>query len=100
MKLNSIKCEAVDVKTETGICVGVAKTQQGEVHILDGRTPETGGMCANALCALSNAAFIMMSTDKALTGNQDYIERVCPHGNVIFRLSRSQEEKNKPFTSK
>lgn len=101
MKLNSIRCEAIDVKTESGTCIGVAKTQKGEIYILDGRTPEVKGMCTNALCALSNAAFIMMTSKEGLTGSQeDYIERVCPHGNVTFRLSKSKEEKKLPFTSK
>ena len=28
MKVNSIKCEAIDVRTESEICVGIAKTQK------------------------------------------------------------------------
>ena len=41
MKVNSIKCEVIDVKTESGICIGLAKTEIGEKHIIDGRTPES-----------------------------------------------------------
>ncbi len=48
MKLNSVKCEVVDVRTESGICVGVAKTKVGEEYFIDGRTPVGEGMCSNA----------------------------------------------------
>ena len=33
-----IRCEAVAVGTETGICPGGARTEQGEVYVIDGRT--------------------------------------------------------------
>ena len=79
MNVNAIKFTAVDVKTDSGICVGLAKTQKGEEYIMDGRTPESPGMCSNAFCALANAAFIMMVND-TMPGEKDgYIERVCPH---------------------
>ena len=38
--------------------------KKGEEYIIDGRTPESAGMCSNAFCALSNATFIMMATEK------------------------------------
>ena len=100
MKLNSIKCEAVEVRTDSGTCAGIAKTKQGESYILDGRTPQADGMCANAFCALSNAAFIMMTTENKICEKSGSIDRVCPHGNVTFRLSRSEETKNRPYDSK
>lgn len=100
MKVNSIKCKAIDVRTETGICVGLAKTQKGEECIIDGRTPEASGMCSNAFCALSNAAFIMMATDKIQGEKDGYIDRVCPHGVVTFRLSRSEKLKQKAYNGK
>ena len=92
MKVHSIRCEAVRVDTASGICVGLAKTKQGEVTILDGRTPEGSGICANAFCALSNAAFDDMPGEK-----DGAMERVCPHGVVTYRLSRSPVTKNSPY---
>jgi len=100
MKINSIKCEAIDVRTESEVCVGLAKTRKGEECIIDGRTPEAHGMCSNAFCALSNAAFIMMVTDKMPGETDGHIDRVCPHGVVTFRLSRSAASKSNPYTEK
>ena len=60
MKVHPIVCEVIQVKTENGICPGMAKTRRGEVHIIDGRTPESPGMCSNAFCALSNSIYVMM----------------------------------------
>ena len=92
MKVNSIKCEVIDVRTESGICVGLAKTQLGEEYIIDGRTPESNGMCLNAFCALSNTAYMMMTKDK-LTEKENYTDIVCPHGFVTFRISISKKDK-------
>jgi hypothetical protein len=72
MKLNSIKCEVVEVRTESGVCIGVAKTKLGEQYIIDGRTPEAGGMCSNAFCALSNKAFVMMASDEKTLDQNGY----------------------------
>lgn len=100
MKLNSIKCEVVDVRTETGVCIGVAKTKLGEQYIIDGRTPETGGMCSNAFCALSNKVFIMMTSDEKTLEKTGYQDRVCPDGVVTFRLSKSESDKPLSYTTK
>ena len=100
MKIYSIKCEAVDVRTESGICIGIAKTRRGEEHIIDGRTPESNGMCSNAFCALSNSAFIMMATEKTPSEIDGYVDRVCPHGVVTFRLSRSKKNKDIAYNEK
>ena len=100
MKLNSIECEAVRVNTESGVCIGLAKVRQGERFIIDGRTPESPGMCSNAFCALSNAAFIMMSTEHMPGEVDGGIERVCPHGVVTYRLSRSAQEKESAYNQK
>ncbi|MFX1394254.1 MAG: hypothetical protein ACFFAH_11830 [Promethearchaeota archaeon] len=100
MKINSIKCEVIDVKTDSGICVGLAKTKIGEKYIIDGRTPESNGMCSNAFCALSNAVFIMMASGKIEAEKNSYIDRVCPHGVVTFRISRSKKDKVEAFNEK
>ena len=100
MRLNSIKCEAIDVRTDSEICVGMAKTAKGELYIIDGRTPESPGMCSNAFCALSNAAFIMMATEMMPGEKVGSIERVCPHGVVTFRLSRSPADKGTAYNKR
>ena len=100
MRINSIKCEAIDVKSDTGICPGLARTKKGESTVIDGRTPEGKGMCTSAFCAISNQAFIMMVTE-GLPGEQNgHMDRTCPHGAVVFRLSRSTEEKKNAFNEK
>lgn len=93
MKVNSVKCVASNVRTESGVCAGIAKIKQGEEFIIDGRTPDSPGMCSNAFCALSNSAFIMMASDKSPGEVDGSIERVCPHGVVTFKLSRSDNDK-------
>ena len=35
-----IKCEAIDVRSESGICPGSAKCRKGETYVLTARTPE------------------------------------------------------------
>ena len=99
MKTNSIECVVKNVNTESGVCIGMAQTKQGEQYIIDGRTPESPGMCSNAFCALSNAAFVMMSNEKMPGEIDGSIERVCPHGIVTYRLSRSNKEKDKPYNN-
>ena len=88
MEACKIKFEAIEVRSDSGVCEGLAETAKGETFIMDGRTPNGNGMCSNAFCALSNAAFIMMAAENKLTGDKGYIERVCPHGAVTFRISR------------
>lgn len=97
MKINAIQCVVTNVATESGVCIGLAKTKLGERYIIDGRTPESPGMCSNAFCAISNAAFIMMSTEKMGGEIDGCIERVCPHGVVTYRLSRSDTEKAEAY---
>ena len=100
MKINTIKCEALNVNSADGVCIGIARMKQGEVGYIDGRTPEGSGICSNAFGALSNAAFIMMATD-CMPGETDgHMDRVCPHGCVTFRLSRAEQSKSVPFNAK
>ncbi len=49
---HSVKCEAFEVNTESGICHGLAKIQKGETFILGTRTPESKGICSSALTAI------------------------------------------------
>ena len=100
MKINTIQCQATDVKTDSGICPGIAQTRKGETFLIDGRTPTGTGMCANAFSAISNAAFIMMCTE-VMPGEKDGCKQVtCPHGMVTFTLSRSDMPKAEAFDRK
>ena len=100
MKMNTVNCEAVEVRTDNGICVGLARTSRGESCLIDGRTPEGKGMCSNAFGALSNTAFLMMAMDKTPGEKNGAVDRVCPHGCVTFRLSRSSVTKSEGFNMK
>ncbi len=90
MAIHSIRCEAIDVRTDSKICPGMAKTQEGEVYTLGGRTPEKG-ICSSALTAIHPWSLAMMLTDKMDWEQKDYFDVTCPHGNVTFRLSRIKE---------
>ena len=62
--------------------------------------PESNGMCSNVSCALSNAVFIMITSDKKAWDKYGYIDRVCQHGIVTFRISRSKKEKVHAYNKK
>jgi hypothetical protein len=84
---NHIKCEAVAVRTDAGICPGVAKTRQGEVYELDARTPAPVGICCQAMATLNATRLAMAVTPKG-SDVKDPFDITCPHGVVTFRLSR------------
>jgi uncharacterized repeat protein (TIGR04076 family) len=86
---NKIKCEAIDVRTESGICPGIAKTEQGEVFTIGGRTPEPKGICCQALSAIGPMKLAMSLTDRMEWETKGYFDTICPHGFVTFRLSRA-----------
>ena len=88
MILNQIKCEAVRVNTDSKVCPGLAKTEQGEVYIIDARTPGPKGICCQAFGAMSAVKLAMMYTDKMSWEKQDCFPVICPHGVVTFQLSR------------
>jgi len=89
MTYNKIKCEAIKVNTEPGICPGVAKTEQGEVFMISARTPDSEGICVQALSAISPMNLAMSLTDRMDWETRDYFDVVCPHGIVTYRLSRA-----------
>jgi len=89
MIYNNIKCEAITVNTESGICPGIAKTEKGEVFILGPRTPaDSKGICCAAFTAISPMKLAMAYTEKMEWEKNDYFDIVCPHGFVTYRLSR------------
>ena len=86
-----IKCEAVDVRSESGTCSGSAKCKKGEIYILTARTPEPGGMCGRAFAAVHPTAFAMRWSEKMDWEKAEHVEVICPDGAVTYRLSRIKE---------
>jgi uncharacterized repeat protein (TIGR04076 family) len=91
MSNHQIKIEVVEVRTESGICPGMAKTRLGETFVLGPRTPASEGMCTNAFNALYPMSLAMRLTDKMSWEKQDHFDITCPHGRVTYRLSRIRE---------
>jgi uncharacterized repeat protein (TIGR04076 family) len=89
MRYNTVKCEAVKVNTESGVCPGIARTRQGEVYEIGARTPEPEGICLQALSAIGPMKLAMSLTDKMDWETNGYHDVTCPHGMVTFRLSRA-----------
>jgi uncharacterized repeat protein (TIGR04076 family) len=85
---HQIRCQAVAVNTESKVCPGIAKTEQGEVYVLDARTPGPRGICGQAFSALNAIKTAMMVTDKLEGESRESLDVRCPHGAVTFRLSR------------
>jgi len=88
MVYNNVRCEAIAVNTDSGVCPGVAKTEQGEMFIIGPRTPGSKGICCQALSAISPMKLAMSLTKKMDWETNEYFDVVCPHGFVTFRLSR------------
>lgn len=88
MNPRQIQCEALNVGTETKVCPGLAKTEQGEVYLLDARTPGPKGICCQALTAMNSLRLVLSVTDQEDLENLDHFDVTCPHGAVTFRLSR------------
>jgi uncharacterized repeat protein (TIGR04076 family) len=88
MIYNEVKCEAIAVNTESGICPGVAKTERGEVFIIGARTPTSRGICCQAWSAISPMKLALSLTEKMDWETKEYFDIVCPHGVVTYRLSR------------
>jgi uncharacterized repeat protein (TIGR04076 family) len=83
-----VKCEAVDVGSESGICPGSAKCKKGEIYILTARTPEPRGMCGRAFASIHPMAFAMSWSEKMEWEKADHVNVICPDGYVTYRLSR------------
>ncbi len=92
MKNFKMKCEVIDVATDSNICPGEAQTRIGEEYILGARTPETNSICINALTAIHPMNLAMRMTDKMYWEKEDHFDLVCPHGAVTFRISRIKEQ--------
>jgi len=89
---HEIKCEAIKVNTDTGVCPGMAKTEKGEVFIIGARTPASKGICCQSFSAIAPMKLALMYTDKMSWEKNDYFDIVCPHGYVTYRLSRIKEK--------
>ena len=88
---HTIKCEVVEVRTESGICPGMAKTRQGETYTFGARTPGVPGICVNGFNALQPMSLAMRLTDKMNWEKKDHFDVTCPHGFVTYRISRLRE---------
>jgi len=84
----AIRCEAVKISGESGICPGSAQCQTGETYILTARTPEPTGMCGRAFAAIHPVAFALRWSEKMDWEKLDYVDVTCPDGFVTYRLSR------------
>jgi len=91
MPYNRIRCEAVEVDAESGVCPGIARTERGEVFVLGGRTPGPKGICVQALSAISPMKLALSLTEKMEWEKTGYVDVICPHGAVTYRLSRMEE---------
>jgi uncharacterized repeat protein (TIGR04076 family) len=83
-----VKCEAIEVRTETGVCLGSAKCKKGETYILTARTPGPIGMCSSSFTAINQMVFALRWTEQMGFEKSDYIDLHCPDGCVTYRLSR------------
>lgn len=88
MTFHEIRCVAHEVRTETGVCPGFAKIEEGEEFVLSPRTPQGRGFCTNALTAVYPMSLAMRLTDKMDWEKEEFFEIVCPHGAVTYRISR------------
>ena len=89
MVFNDIKVTVIEVRTESGICPGMAKIQQGETWVLGARTPDGKGLCGNAFGAIYPMALAMRLTEKMEWEKKDTFEITCPHGKVTYQITRA-----------
>ncbi|MGO9613592.1 MAG: hypothetical protein ACLPX5_11220 [Dissulfurispiraceae bacterium] len=92
-----IKCEAIDVHSDSGICPGSAKCRKRETYILTARTPE-GGMCGRAFAAVHPMAFAMRWSEQMVWEKADHVDVTCPDSFVIYRLSRIKNRRRSKNT--
>jgi uncharacterized repeat protein (TIGR04076 family) len=89
VEFNDIQVTAIEVRTESGICPGMAKIEQGETWFLGARTPDGKGLCSNAFGAIYPMALAMRLTEKMEWEKKDTFEITCPHGKVTYQITRA-----------
>ena len=89
MTYHAIRCEAVEVRTDTGVCPGVAQTERGEVSVIGPRTPESKGICCQAFAAMGPMKLVMATAEGMEWQKKGSFDITCPHGHVTFRLTRA-----------
>lgn len=92
MIYNKVRCEAVAVNTESGVCPGIARTERGEVFVIGARTPDSKGICCQAFSSISSMKLAMSFTQRIDWETKEYFDITCPHGVVTYRLSRMAED--------
>ena len=88
MTPHKIRCVAQEVRTDSKICPGLAKTEQGETYLFDARTPGSRGICGQAFTAMNSLRMALAVTDKEGLNGLEFFDVTCPHGAVTFRISR------------
>jgi uncharacterized repeat protein (TIGR04076 family) len=84
----AVKCEAIEVRGENGVCIGPARCKKGEVYTLGARTPTPAGMCGMSFAAINPIVFAMRRNERMEFEKNDYVDLTCPDGCVTYRLSR------------
>lgn len=74
------------------MCPGLARTEEGEVFIIGARTPDSRGICCQALNAIHPMKLAFSLTEKMDWETKGYFVVTCPHGVVTYRLSRMEQE--------
>jgi hypothetical protein len=59
-----------------------------DIDIIGPRTPDSKGICCQALSAIGPMKLALSLTEKMNWETKESFEVVCPHGYVTFRLSR------------
>jgi hypothetical protein len=78
----SIRIEAGKVDTESGVCPGVAKTQQCERHVLTGRAHKASSAYANSFKAIYPMVLAVRQTEEMGWEEEDSFETTCPQGKM------------------
>ncbi len=84
-----IRCEAVEVNTDTGVCPGSARVKKGETYIIGPRISGDPGMCGRAFASLHPMALAMRFTEQFYWEKPDtQVKVTCPDGFVVYHLTR------------
>jgi len=84
-----IKCEVLEVSTESGRCQGAACMRKGQAFVLGARTPEPEGICARSFASLyPTATALRFSEETPWERGKGFMDVRCPDGQVVYRLSR------------
>lgn len=98
MTAHKVRCEVVEVATETHCCLGSASCKEGEVYVVTARTPAAPGMRGRAYHAIHPVALGMRFTEGLPFEQEGHIDVVCPDGLVTYRISRADAGREDAMT--